>query len=1265
MAQCLQIVMVVKSLLFVYYFHCCWLLGSCQGLELQLTASRRAASSVDYCQSKPCQNGGLCSSGETTYTCYCQDTDYEGTNCNLWINDCQPNPCQNGGKCTDGLRSYTCDCSMTDFYGANCQNRIDNCMPNRCQNGAACIDGFRNYTCNCYDGFSGPDCSLDYEDCTPHLCKNEGRCLEISNQKYYGLAGYPPPFNGTFNYSMAAGYICWCPSGAYGTHCEINPNDCLDPATNRSVCVHASSCTDGLASFTCHCLPGYEGSNCSREIDECRSLPPPCPSRATCIDRLADFECANCPAGLGGRKCSVSLTGCDSNWCQNGATCQPILLQEFPTPLHDYRCVCSLERSFTGRNCSVQLPDFAFGLDGNASSASFLSLIPADSNFTANNSWTIELRLVTLSRGAFLLLLGDPSDSATTPRLLATIDHSGRLSAQLLHGNGSHIAALTSSDSVATGSFVSVKISVSISGRSLSLSVSSSVRSASLSSASPLPQLSGQLIIGGFSGLRAAPAPSLVDSSAGVSRSKRSAPSLPSGVASLLPDNITAFRGIVGSARLNGDRPLILGPVTSSLIDSLPEAVSASYSSVLTGVSTENACQTFLPCKNGAVCTNAFYNSYTPHSCNIWQLSDIAIKQPDCIIGDWSQRNSDCGYRLGPHSCAEGGFLTAGVSTNASDFRVLADTTPIPAGLILDSSATVTAGGPGFKGCLDNLRLNGYLVPLVNRSLPSGYSGFNWMAASSILTGCHGDVVCQKTPSNVCLNGGQCVALWNDFKCDCPAGFLGKECSVKDASPADFPTAIVVAVGAALVVVILIAIASSAVYLKKKLNCRPTSQSAASDSESNGSQPVPHADANVELRPSSGYLVADQRDSSAGANAGRALPPTPTDEGIDLSEDQSLEQLLLTLEIILMLNLASLVSSKSVSKDLQSAEFDKDANTLVRTRRAACSEGDCKNGGICWPGPVTSDTPCLCLEPYTGPYCTTHLINYCSSTSDSSTNSSSPCQNGGTCSNTDTSPWYHCSCAPGYTERARKLDFFVSFDISSFFNTGTNCEINIDDCASKPCANGLCSDLATDYNCSCFTGWEGRNCSINHNDCPTDACLNGGRCIDGNGTFTCDCSATDFNGPNCQSRIDGCASNPCSHNATCTDGLRDFSCSCFSGYSGKTCSDDIPDCSPNPCQFGGACLERSNQALYGNPTMPAPFNGSFSYALAAGFVCLCKNGTNGDTCEINPNDCLDPTTNRSVCAHASSCTDGLASFTCHCLPGYEGLTCSREIDVST
>ncbi|PAA90327.1 hypothetical protein BOX15_Mlig019047g1, partial [Macrostomum lignano] len=205
--------------------------------------------------------------------------------------------------------------------------------------------------------------------------------------------------------------------------------------------------------------------------------------------------------------------------------------------------------------------------------------------------------------------------------------------------------------------------------------------------------------------------------------------------------------------------------------------------------------------------------------------------------------------------------------------------------------------------------------------------------------------------------------------------------------------------------------------------------------------------------------------------------------------------------LVLLIFVLQAAVTASVSHDRRPDDTDEEANALVRTRRAACSEGDCKNGGICWPGPVTSSTPpCLCPEAYTGSYCTVR-INFCASTPGGST-ATGPCQNGGTCSNTTASPWYHCSCVPGYT--------------------GTNCEINIDDCASKPCANGLCSDLVNDYSCSCFTGWEGRNCNINHNDCPTGACLNGGRCIDGNGTFTCDCTDTGFAGDRCQSNIDDC-----------------------------------------------------------------------------------------------------------------------------------------------
>ena len=43
-----------------------------------------------------------------------------------------------------------------------------------------------------------------------------------------------------------------------------------------------------------------------------------------------------------------------------------------------------------------------------------------------------------------------------------------------------------------------------------------------------------------------------------------------------------------------------------------------------------------------------------------------------------------------------------------------------------------------------------------------------------------------------------------------------------------------------------------------------------------------------------------------------------------------------------------------------------------------------------------------------------------------------------------------CSCAPGFE--------------------GLNCEINIDDCVSQPCLNGVCVDATNDFECLCRPG---------------------------------------------------------------------------------------------------------------------------------------------------------------------------------------------------
>ncbi|PAA92815.1 hypothetical protein BOX15_Mlig022007g1 [Macrostomum lignano] len=312
--------------------------------------------------------------------------------------------------------------------------------------------------------------------------------------------------------------------------------------------------------------------------------------------------------------------------CGNPSPCEAKTSSMCSDMWNDFVCHCAAD--FGGRRCSVELPSFSLGVGSSVSSAMFASAAGVSSVY-GGDSWTIELRLVTLSRGAFLLLLGDPSDSATTPRLLATIDHSGRMSAQLLHSNGSLIAALTSSDSVATGDFVSVKISVSISGRSLSLSVSSSVSSASLSSASPLPQLSGQLIIGGFSGLRAAPAPSPDSTGRGASRTKRSADVALPRVASAA-GNVTAFRGSLRSIKVNGDTPLILVSGSDGF-EGLTGAVVASESKdIVPGIFNNTVCEDFRPCRNGATCTNGLYYSYRCVCHPGYSGEDCSVDHPDC-----------------------------------------------------------------------------------------------------------------------------------------------------------------------------------------------------------------------------------------------------------------------------------------------------------------------------------------------------------------------------------------------------------------------------------------------------------------------------------------------------------------------------------------------------------------------------------------------------------------------------------------------------------
>ena len=73
------------------------------------------------------------------------------------------------------------------------------------------------------------------------------------------------------------------------------------------------------------------------------------------------------------------------------------------------------------------------------------------------------------------------------------------------------------------------------------------------------------------------------------------------------------------------------------------------------------------------------------------------------------------------------------------------------------------------------------------------------------------------------------------------------------------------------------------------------------------------------------------------------------------------------------------------------------------------------------------------------------------------------------------------------------------------------------------------------------------------NECASNPCSNGGRCINGQDYYQCECRQGFF-GFDCQYEIDECLSNPCTAGSTCIDEIGKYRCICVDGFTGNNCS---------------------------------------------------------------------------------------------------------------
>lgn len=97
--------------------------------------------------------------------------------------------------------------------------------------------------------------------------------------------------------------------------------------------------------------------------------------------------------------------------------------------------------------------------------------------------------------------------------------------------------------------------------------------------------------------------------------------------------------------------------------------------------------------------------------------------------------------------------------------------------------------------------------------------------------------------------------------------------------------------------------------------------------------------------------------------------------------------------------------------------------------------------------------------------------------------------------------------------------------------------------------NGICIDSIDSYNysCKCSLGYMGSNCEIEIDECESKPCLNGGKCFDKIGYYRCACNQG-YSGINCEIEEDGC--QKC-HNSSCISiGQNRVKCLCPPGRTG-------------------------------------------------------------------------------------------------------------------
>ncbi|XP_031684762.1 protein jagged-2-like isoform X1 [Oncorhynchus kisutch] len=270
---------------------------------------------VNSCHGQ-CQNGATCKEGQRGYVCACSPG-FVGRHCDIQRNSCASGPCRNGGRCHTLLDSFMCECPH-GYTGTTCEVQSNPCSPNPCQNQAQCHSLMDDFYCACSDDFEGKTCSELKDHCKTNHCEVIDSCTVAvatngTQEGVWHISSNVCGPHGRCISQPAGNFTCSCEPGFTGTYCHENINDCVPPP-----CKNGGTCIDGISSFKCFCPDGWEGTLCDMDVNECSRNP--CKNGGRCVNLLNHFYC-QCQDNWKGKTCHSRESQCDSSTCSNGGTC--------------------------------------------------------------------------------------------------------------------------------------------------------------------------------------------------------------------------------------------------------------------------------------------------------------------------------------------------------------------------------------------------------------------------------------------------------------------------------------------------------------------------------------------------------------------------------------------------------------------------------------------------------------------------------------------------------------------------------------------------------------------------------------------------------------------------------------------------------------------------------------------------------------------------------------------------------------------------------